>query len=124
MKFLKGFFIFIVGSFVFLMLIGNLIDATDGDTRTGPEKGALNVQRILVAAENGWDRSAITAIGRSASAVKSVGGNRYHVENWYETKISSSRINYKMIVRYPSSNDTYYLVCFSTEVDYPVRNCF
>ena len=124
MTFIKGFFIFIGGLIVVLLVLGQILKFTEGDTSGGSTGSAMQVQRLLVADHLGWDRRAITAIGHSQGAVSTVGSNLFHVQNWYETRLTTARVNYKMIVRYQSANDTYSVVCFSADVDYPRRDCF
>lgn len=69
MKLLKGLGIFILGSFLLLVVIGNLLP------EPSRESGVMNVQRILIARHMGWETRAITGIGHSQTSVTRVGEN-------------------------------------------------
>lgn len=110
-----------VGAVTVVLLSGLFADGNSKGSDV--ELGAMSVQRILIAQNEGWDRSAIASIGRESEAATEVARNTIHIENWYRTQIGG-RIDYKMIVGYSPDNDLYTLRCFSTEVDEPRRDCF
>lgn len=118
MAFFKVLVLFVAGGLLLLIFIGAL------SPKPSRETGVMSVQRILVANQMGWKRSAITGIGHRESSVTKISENRFHVRNWYTTPLTTTAINYKMIVTYSPSSDTYYNQCFSTAVDHNGKDCF
>lgn len=108
-----------VGVVISMIILLNLMTPETPITRK-----AMMMQRVLIAQHLGWETRAISSIGHAENYVRDVGNNTFHIRNWYETPISVSRINYKMITRYNPARDTWVVVCFSTDVDLNGRECF
>lgn len=88
-----------------------------------PKDGYRDVQRILIARNIGSENSFVT-VNRQSISVEIVSPGLAHVRGLYTTRLSTSSISYKMIVRHERAGNMYRTVCFSTNVDTYADPCF